>query len=86
MVSRIGASPHRIFALVTKIYFIIAIAESGGEENMTSTIVLGLAGWLALNAAFVAVRLYVSSNGMAHSDNLRPRYPKLVRTTNQAAV
>ncbi|SHJ84683.1 hypothetical protein SAMN05444159_1671 [Bradyrhizobium lablabi] len=53
---------------------------------MTSTIVLGLAGWLALNAAFVAVRLYVSSNGMAHSDNLRPRYPKLVRTTNQAAV
>jgi hypothetical protein len=57
-----------------------------GAENMTSTIVLGLAGWLTLNAAFVALRLYVSSNGMSRSDNLRPRYLKLVRTTNRAAV
>jgi hypothetical protein len=53
---------------------------------MSSTIVVGLAVWLTLNAAFVALRLYVSSSGMSHSDNLRPRYPRLVRTTNQAAV
>jgi hypothetical protein len=69
-----------------KLYFMIGVAESfvGGEKM--STIVFGLAVWLTLNAAFVALRLYVSSSGMSHSDNLRPRYPRLVRTTNQAAV
>jgi hypothetical protein len=55
-----------------------------------STIVVGLTVWLTLNAAFVALRLYVSSNKssnkMSRSDNLRPRYPRLVRSTNQAAV
>jgi hypothetical protein len=68
----------------------ISVAESfvGGEKM--STIVVGLTVWLTLNAAFVALRLYVSSNKssnkMSRSDNLRPRYPRLVRSTNQAAV
>jgi hypothetical protein len=51
-----------------------------------STIVLLLALWLALNAAFVVLRLYVSSDCFSRADNLRPRHPRLVRTTNQAAV
>jgi hypothetical protein len=53
---------------------------------MSSTIVFGLAVWLTLNVAFVALRLYVSSHGMSRSDKSRPRYPRLVSTTNQAAV
>ena len=51
---------------------------------MSTTIVCVLAVWLALNAAFVALRLYVSSNPISRSDRLRPRYPRLVRTTNHA--
>jgi len=64
----------------------IDVAESFVEETKMSTIVFGLAVWLTLNVAFVALRLYVSSHGMSRSDKPRPRYPRLVRTTNQAAV
>jgi hypothetical protein len=51
---------------------------------MSTTIVFVLAVWLALNAAFVALRLYVSSSPISRSDSLPPRYPTLVRTTNHA--
>ena len=55
-----------------------------GEGAMSTTIVFVLAVWLALNAAFVALRLYVSSSPISRSDSLPPRYPTLVRTTNHA--
>jgi hypothetical protein len=56
---------------------------------MSTTIVSVLAAWLALNAVFVALRLYVSlnrisRNPISRADGLRARYPRLVRTTNQA--
>jgi hypothetical protein len=45
---------------------------------MMSTTVLLLASWLGLNAAFVAVRLYLTSDdGTPAADNLI-RFPRLV--------
>jgi hypothetical protein len=43
-----------------------------GEGAMSTTIVFVLAVWLALNAAFVALRLYVSSSPISRSDSLPP--------------
>jgi hypothetical protein len=33
-----------------------------GRENMTSTIAILLSAWLGLNAAFVALRLYITAD------------------------
>jgi len=45
-----------------------------------TTIAILLAAWLVLNAAFLTIRIYVSSKRMSsHSDDVLVQYPRLVR-------
>jgi hypothetical protein len=43
-----------------------------------STIIILLAAWLGLNAAFVAIRFYITANQQSHADHELGRYPRLV--------
>jgi hypothetical protein len=45
---------------------------------MLSTIVIVLAIWLGLNAAFVAMRLYITAERSAHAEHEFIRYPRAV--------
>jgi hypothetical protein len=45
---------------------------------MASTIAILLAAWLALNAAFVAIRFYVSTDHTSHAEPDLVRYPRLL--------
>lgn len=44
---------------------------------MSSTITILLAGWLGLNAAFIAIRFYITAD-QARAEHDLGRYPRLV--------
>lgn len=43
-----------------------------------STIIILLCAWLVLNAAFVAIRFYITANQQAQAEHDLGRYPRLV--------
>jgi hypothetical protein len=43
-----------------------------------STIIILLAIWLVLNAAFVAIRFYITMNQPSQAEQDLSRYPKLI--------
>ena len=45
---------------------------------MLSTIMIVLAIWLGLNAAFVAIRFYITADQAAHGEREFVRYPRAV--------
>jgi len=45
---------------------------------MLLTIMIALAAWLGLNAAFVAIRFYLTADRASHVEHEFIRYPKLV--------
>jgi hypothetical protein len=45
---------------------------------MMSTIVILLALWLGLNVAFVAIRLYLTSDHRTHAEDNLVRYPRFI--------
>jgi hypothetical protein len=45
---------------------------------MLSTIMIALAAWLGLNAAFVAIRFYLTADRTSHAEREFVRYPRLV--------
>lgn len=45
---------------------------------MLSTIMMLLAAWLGLNAAFVARRFYITADQTSHAEHDLVRYPRLV--------
>ena len=44
----------------------------------TMTIMILLAAWLGLNAAFVAIRFYIAAEQTSHAERDLARYPRLV--------
>ena len=42
------------------------------------SIMILLAAWLGLNAAFVAIRFYITADQASHAEQDLVRYPKLV--------
>ena len=47
-------------------------------ENTLSMIVILLAAWLGLNAAFVAIRFYITADQTSRAEHDLGRYPRLV--------
>jgi hypothetical protein len=47
---------------------------------MLSTIMIVLAIWLGLNAAFVAIRFYITADQAAHAKHDFVRYPRAVNS------
>ncbi len=45
---------------------------------MLSTIMIVLAIWLGLNAAFVAIRLYITADQAAHAEYDFARHPRAI--------
>ena len=45
---------------------------------MLSTIMIALAAWLGLNAAFVAIRFHLTADRDSHVEREFVRYPRLV--------
>ena len=45
---------------------------------MSSTIIIVLAAWLGLNAAFVAIRIYLTADRTSRAEHDLGRYPRLV--------
>ena len=45
---------------------------------MLSMIIILLAAWLGVNAAFVAIRFYITADQTSHREHDLVRYPKLV--------
>jgi hypothetical protein len=45
---------------------------------MLLTIMIALAAWLGLNAAFVAIRLYLTADRASHAEHEFVGYPRLV--------
>jgi hypothetical protein len=46
--------------------------------DMSPTIIILLAAWLGLNVAFVALRIYVTSNRRSRDETEAAGYPRLV--------
>jgi hypothetical protein len=76
--SRIGALPHRNWRFDARVYFILSVADSLGEENMTSMIAILLGLWLGSNVVLVALRLYVTADRAPHAKRDFAGYPRLV--------
>lgn len=47
-------------------------------QDMLSTIMIVLTIWLGLNAAFVAIRFYITAERSAHAEHDFVRYPRAV--------
>ena len=47
---------------ISKLYFMIAALLILWGEKTLSTIIILLCAWLVLNAAFVAIRFYITAN------------------------
>lgn len=45
---------------------------------MSSTIIILLAAWLGLNAAFVAIRFYITADRTSRAEHDLGEYPRLV--------
>ena len=52
--------------------------DSLGTERMLSTITILLAGWVGLNAAFVAMRFYITADRTSRAEHDLVRYPRPV--------
>ena len=48
-----------------------------GEKTL-STIIILLCAWLVLNAAFVAIRFYITANQESQAEQDLGRYPRLI--------
>jgi hypothetical protein len=52
--------------------------SKGGDQNVSTTIILLLAAWLSLNVAFVAMRFYVTADHGSHAEPDIAGYPTLL--------
>jgi hypothetical protein len=61
-----------------KFFFYISGRGFRSEVDMSPTIIILLAAWLGLNVAFVALRIYVTSNRRSGDETEAVGYPRLV--------
>ena len=71
-----GAASNLSGRFATLFYDSVSLILWG--ESMSSTIIILLAAWLGLNAAFVAIRFYITADQTSRAEHDLGRYPRLV--------